>query len=90
MYKTLRPLFERPQLENVIVKTCDSVARFESVEKWVFTDIKGWVLSEDIDDVQFEHLVKEAEDYLSLWVAGDGHVEFTAPGHIVSAIKKPS
>jgi SAM-dependent methyltransferase len=83
----LRSLFRNAGIQDVKVNTLDGKARFPSIESWVFTDIKGWVLADMIDDEQYALLLKEANKSLSAFVQKDGTVEFDAPAHIVSAIK---
>jgi hypothetical protein len=50
-------------------------------------DIRGWTLSDTLDDAQFELLVAEAEAEFSSFVNDDGTVEFDSPAHIVTATK---
>ncbi len=83
----LRQLFLQPTLKNVTIDTCEGFARFPSLEDWMYTDIKGWVLADMIDDQQFAILFKEAQTELASFVTDDGKVLFKAPAHIVSASK---
>ena len=66
------------------IKTIEGKARFDSVESWVYTDIKGWTLADVIDDDAYEKLKQEARIRLSRFVLPDGSVEFPAPAHIVT------
>jgi ubiquinone/menaquinone biosynthesis C-methylase UbiE len=86
--KDLHPLFNDPNLQKVQIETLDGTARFASISAWVFTDIKGWTLSDNIDEPQYQLLLAEAEKELQPYVLPDGTVEFRAPAHIVTAIKK--
>lgn len=63
----------------------DGVARFESIEAWVHTDIRGWTLSEMIDDDQYAVLLDEAKRRLSRFTTDTGEVEFSAPALIATA-----
>ena len=54
---------------------------------WIEADIRGWTLSDALDDAQFEMLVSEAETSLAEFVNDDGGVEFSSPAHIVTATK---
>ena len=54
---------------------------------YLYTDIKGWVLADMIDDQQFAMLLKQAQTDLASFVTDDGKVLFKAPAHIVSATK---
>jgi hypothetical protein len=53
----------------------------------MFTDIKGWVLADLLDDQQFEQLVAAAQQELQQFVIADGSVAFPAPAHIITASK---
>lgn len=83
----LTSLFNNADVKKFEIKTLHGKARFPSIESWVFTDIKGWVLADMIDDEQYAVLLKEAKQILSSFVQDGGSVEFAAPAHIVSAVK---
>ena len=83
----LRSLFAAANIPNATISTYTGTARFPSIDSWMFTDIKGWVLADMLDDVQFERLLSEAETVLAPFVSADGSVAFAAPAHIVSAVK---
>jgi ubiquinone/menaquinone biosynthesis C-methylase UbiE len=85
--KDLFPLFDNPILENIEIKTFDGTARFPSISDWVFTDIKGWTLSNSIDETQYQHLLEAAENELQQYVMPDGSVEFHSPAHIITGTK---
>lgn len=87
---TFKALFEHPQLKQVSVETHMGTAHFPSIEQWVYTDVKGWVMSDDIDEAQFTQLVDAAQSELIEYVQADGTVAFNAPAHILSAIKTVS
>ncbi|HEX6285924.1 MAG TPA: methyltransferase domain-containing protein [Acidimicrobiia bacterium] len=66
--------------------TChEDVARFESIDAWVYTDVRGWTLSEMIDDGQYAVLLDEAKRRLSRFRNEIGRVEFPAPALIATA-----
>lgn len=83
----LQALFSEADLVDVKIATQEGVARFPSIESWVHTDIKGWVLADMLNDSQFALLRQEAENALAPFVIGEGGVAFNAPAHIVSASK---
>ena len=83
----LRALFQQPSLKDVQIDTQPGFARFPSIESWMFTDIKGWVLADKIDDQQYTILLKEAKTELAPFAKEDGQVKFEAPAHILSATK---
>jgi SAM-dependent methyltransferase len=83
----LRSLFAVDGLLNVKVTTVEGQARFPSIDAWVFTDIKGWVLADVLDDAQVDRLLEAARSELSTFVTSQGNVVFKSPAHIVTAIK---
>lgn len=83
----LKALFPQTILKDIKINTHDGLARFPSLEGWMYTDIKGWTLADAIDDAQYEKLLNEAKTVLSEFVATNGSVSFKAPAHIVTATK---
>ncbi len=73
-------------LDVVEVRTQPGVARFRSLEAWLYTDVRGWTLSDMIDDAAFERLVVAARHRLQRFVGSDGRVEFPAPAIIGVAV----
>jgi hypothetical protein len=51
------------------------------------SDVRGWTLSDKLDDQQFELLVGEAENELRGFVASDGSVRFEHRALIATARK---
>ncbi len=62
----------------------DGVARFDSVEAWIHTDIRGWTLSDMIDDAHFDKLVQAAGPELAAFTDASGRVSFPAPALVAS------
>lgn len=83
----LMPLFAAAGIPDAKLQTMDGTARFPSIESWVHTDVKGWTLADMIDDAQYEALLQAALTEMKCFQRSDGRVEFTAPAHIVSAVK---
>ena len=48
-------------------------------------DVKGWTLSDLIDDAQYELLQKESRVEMKTFVQDDGTVAFRSPAHIITA-----
>lgn len=84
----LRMLFSRAGASYIELKTLPGKARFDSVESWIYTDIKGWTLADIINDEEYELLMQEAPKRLSRFVQADGSVEFDAPAHIITVISE--
>lgn len=80
----LKALFSEAGAPAAEVRTVPGKARFDSVESWIYTDIKGWTLADVIDDEGYERLRREAPKKLSRFVRPDGSVEFDAPAHVVT------
>lgn len=61
------------------VWTEPGVARFPSLESWLRTEIRGWTLSEAIDDEGFDALLEAAQSRLDRFVQPSGTVTFETP-----------
>jgi ubiquinone/menaquinone biosynthesis C-methylase UbiE len=70
------------------VMTVAGTVRFSSIRDWVRMDVRGWTLTEFIDDAGFEALVAAAEEKMDGVAASDGSVQFAAPAHIASWKRK--
>jgi ubiquinone/menaquinone biosynthesis C-methylase UbiE len=83
----LQSLFRAAGIPQAIITTHQGTACFPSIQSWVYTEIKGWVLADVLNDGQFDLLLKEAERSLASFVTANGSVVFGAPAHIVTALK---
>lgn len=83
----LQDLLANTNLSHLKIETQLGTARFPSIQAWVYTDIKGWVLADVLNDEQIAELLREAEQVLTPYVTEEGTVAFDAPAHIVSARK---
>jgi SAM-dependent methyltransferase len=83
----LQILVSEAGIPQAMITTHPGTVRFPSLQELVYTEIKGWVLADALDDDQFNHLLKEAESELARFVAADGTVVFDNPAHIISAVK---
>ncbi|MCA8885213.1 MAG: class I SAM-dependent methyltransferase [Hyphomonadaceae bacterium] len=79
----LLALFEEAGLNLARVFPLEVTARFPSLAEWVHTDIRGWTLSDMIDDEQYELLLRAAEDRLARFVTSNGTVAFASPVQLV-------
>jgi SAM-dependent methyltransferase len=73
-----------PSFGEVVVQQVDGLARFASIDDWVYTEIRGWTLADAIDDGQFERLRSEARVRLAAYADAAGRVAFPAPALIAS------
>jgi len=85
--ESLGRLLAQAGIDDAQIATRAEMARFASIQSWMFTDVKGWTLADQIDDRQFELLVKEAADVLQPFAKFDGSVAFDMPAHIVTVTK---
>ena len=75
----------RPSFPDVAVTRRAGVARFASIDDWLYSEIRGWTLSEHVDDDRYAHLRVQAAERLSKFVGADGVVSFAAPALIATA-----
>ncbi len=80
----LTDLFNAAGMPDVTIQTIKGQARFNSIEEWIYTDIKGWTLADVIDEAGYQQLKQYAPQKLAQFVQPDGSVLFDAPAHIVS------
>ena len=66
---------------DVQVTKQEGTARFQSIEDWVYTDIRGWTLS-DMSDEDYDRLLAAAETELAGFTDESGRVSFPAPALI--------
>jgi len=81
----LRALLDRSGARDAEIATYVGQARFESIDAWVHTDVKGWTLAEVLDDAGYERLKVAARERLAEFVAPDGSVVFDAPAHVIKS-----
>ena len=72
-------------LPNASVTLHHGVARFDSLDAWVHTDVRGWTWADMIDDEQYAELLAEAQRELTDFVDDAGRVRFAAPALITTA-----
>ncbi|MEZ5960385.1 MAG: class I SAM-dependent methyltransferase [Hyphomonadaceae bacterium] len=82
----LLALFRDAGLGSARVFPLEVTARFPSLEDWVRTDVRGWTLSDMIDDQQYGELLEAAEDALSGFVTPNGSVAFSSPAQLVMTL----
>lgn len=83
----LREIFIEGGINNFEISTYPGKAIFPSIESWVHTDIRGWTLSNMINEEQYQLLLREAKREFKKFIGYDGKVTFSAPAHIVVAHK---
>src|SRR5262249_49876968 len=73
-----------PHVDDVEVNRHEGTARFDTLDAWLHTEIRGWTLADRIDDEQFERLTQAARVDLARVVRRDGSVSFPAPALVGS------
>jgi ubiquinone/menaquinone biosynthesis C-methylase UbiE len=68
-----------------VVTKHEGRARFESIEAWVHTDVRGWTLAGMINDDEYKTLLREARSRLARFTDTHGRVAFPAPALITTA-----
>jgi SAM-dependent methyltransferase len=80
----LRALIE-PAFPAVDVTRLEGTARFDSIESWVHTDVRGWTLADLIDAGGQRVLLEAARREMDRFVDREGHVAFAVPALIAVA-----
>jgi SAM-dependent methyltransferase len=75
----------RPSFPDVAVVRREGAARFRSIDDWLYSDIRGWTLSEHVDDDQYSRVRARAHENLARFVGTDGAVSFASPALIATA-----
>jgi hypothetical protein len=69
---------------DVEVHRHQGVARFDSIESMVRAEIRGWTLSDTIDDEQYERMLAAACADLAFLTDAAGRVEFAMPALVAT------
>ncbi len=82
----MRAMLE-PAFADVRVEQAPGTARFDSIDDWVRTDVRGWTLADAIDDVQYQRLLAEAHVRLARFADSEGRIAFDAPALIATGVR---
>jgi ubiquinone/menaquinone biosynthesis C-methylase UbiE len=85
--QVLQQLFTSAGASDAKIRTHEGTARFSSIDDWIYTDVKGWTIGDEIEDEKYERLLREARQELACYVTPEGTVAFSTPAHIVTASK---
>lgn len=85
--ETLLGLFDQAGLKNARLESRDGWARFASIDEFVHTEIKGWVLADTLDDAGYEALLNDARNDLARFCDGSSDVKLPMNAHIVTVEK---
>lgn len=83
----LASLFAKAGIAHSEISEHEDMALFPSLQAWLFTEIKGWVLADVLSSTDFDRLLAEAQVALSSFVSPSGRVEFPTRAYIVSVTK---
>lgn len=70
----LESIVERAGLTGVDYASIAGSGRFESVDQWVTTEVRGWTLGDSVTDEQLDDLLVVARDRLASFASSDGCV----------------
>lgn len=68
----LEGILETAHLRNVEYQSIPGTGRFESIDQWVTTEVRGWTLSDSVTDEQLADLVAVAEQELDRFATDRG------------------
>jgi SAM-dependent methyltransferase len=70
----LEALFSEAGIDDVSYRSIEGTGRFDSVDQWVTTEVRGWTLSDSVSDAQLADLIDVARDRLGRLATVDGCV----------------
>jgi hypothetical protein len=68
----LEALFDEANVDEVSYQSIDGTGRFDSIDQWVTTEVRGWTLSASVSDERLADLIKAARDRLHRFETTDG------------------
>ena len=83
----LQSVFAEAGYPKISITTLVGKVRFPSLNDFVFINIKGWTLADQIDEQQYNTLLQAAEKPLRRFVKPDGRLVFDSPAHIATLHK---
>jgi hypothetical protein len=70
----LESLFADADIDDVSYRSVAGTGRFDSIEQWVTTEVRGWTLGDAVSEQQLEGLLEVARDRLSTFDTPEGCV----------------
>ncbi len=83
----LAGVFGAAGIDNIEISTQWGRERFESINMFIETEIKGSPLVELFDEDTYKDLLEEGQTTFEFCQVNNGRVEFPMPAHIVTALK---
>lgn len=68
----LEALFGEAKVDDVSYQSIEGTGRFDSIDQWVTTEVRGWTLSASVSDERLAGLIKAARDRLRRFETADG------------------
>jgi hypothetical protein len=68
----LEDLMGEAGVSGVPYRSIEGTGRFDSIEQWVTTEVRGWALSDSITEDQLADLIEAARDHLDGFETADG------------------
>jgi SAM-dependent methyltransferase len=68
----LEALVGQAGVSDVSYRSIEGTGRFDSIDQWVTTEVRGWTLSDSISEEQLADLIEAARDHLGEFETADG------------------
>lgn len=68
----LEALFDAAGVGDVSYQSIEGTGRFDSIEQWVTTEVRGWTLSDSVSDERLAVVIEVARDRLGRFETADG------------------
>lgn len=70
----LEALFDAAGIDTVSYQSIEGTGRFDSIDQWVTTEVRGWTLSDSVNDQRLAGLIEVARQALGRFETCDGCV----------------
>ncbi len=68
----LEGILEEAGIRDPSLASIEGSGRFDSIDQWVTTEVRGWTLGSSLSDEQLSHLISVARERLARFDTGDG------------------
>jgi SAM-dependent methyltransferase len=68
----LESLFLEAEVDGVSYRSIDGTGRFDSIDQWTTTEVRGWTLNDSVSDEQLTALIETARETLDSFMTPDG------------------
>jgi SAM-dependent methyltransferase len=83
----LAGICDAAEIPGVTITAHDGRARFPSIEEFVRTEIKAWVLADSVDEARLGAVIEDAQAAFAGYLRDDGTADFPLNGLIASVRK---